>query len=35
LIEEALRRGKGNQSVAAQMLGISRQGLNKYLKGKR
>ncbi len=32
LIEEAMRRTKSNQSVAAQLLGISRQGLNKYLK---
>ena len=34
LIEEAVRRSKGNQSVAAQLLGISRQGLNKYLKNR-
>ncbi len=32
LIEEALRRTDGNQSVAAQLLGISRQALNKHLK---
>ena len=28
LIEEALSRSMGNQSIAADMLGISRQGLN-------
>lgn len=32
LIREAMRRANGNQSVAAQILGITRQGLNKYLK---
>lgn len=32
LIEEAMRRAKGNQSLAAQMLGISRQALNSRLK---
>jgi DNA-binding NtrC family response regulator len=34
LIEEAIRRAQGNQSVAAQLLGITRQGLNKYLRSK-
>ena len=33
LIEEAMHRAKGNQSVAAQLLGITRQGLSKHLKG--
>ena len=32
LIEEALRRADGNQAIAAEMLGISRQALNKRLK---
>jgi DNA-binding NtrC family response regulator len=32
LFEEALRRAGGNQSVAAQLLGISRQGVYKYLR---
>lgn len=32
LIQEALIRSKGNQSIAAKMLGISRQTLNKKLK---
>jgi DNA-binding NtrC family response regulator len=32
LIEEALRRAEGNQAIAAEMLGISRQALNKRLK---
>lgn len=32
LIEEALRRAEGNQAIAADMLGISRQALNKRLK---
>ena len=31
LIEEALRRSNGNQSIAALSLGISRQALNKRL----
>ncbi len=31
LIEEALKRAKGNQSITASMLGISRQALNKRL----
>lgn len=31
LIDEALKRGKGNQSITASMLGISRQALNKRL----
>lgn len=32
LIKEALRRSKGNQGIAATMLGITRQALNKRLK---
>jgi DNA-binding NtrC family response regulator len=32
LIDEALRRAGGTQSVAAMMLGITRQALNKRLK---
>lgn len=32
LIHEALRRAGGNQSVAAEMLGITRSGLNKAMK---
>jgi DNA-binding protein Fis len=32
LIEEAMQRADGNQSIAALMLGISRQALNKRLK---
>ncbi|MGC8937985.1 MAG: helix-turn-helix domain-containing protein, partial [Thermodesulfovibrio sp.] len=31
LINEALRRAKGNQGIAASMLGITRQALNKRL----
>jgi DNA-binding NtrC family response regulator len=31
VIQEALRRGQGKQSVAAQMLGMTRQALNKRL----
>ena len=31
LIEEALRRAQNNQSVAAQLLGITRQALNKHM----
>jgi transcriptional regulator with PAS, ATPase and Fis domain len=31
VIEEALKRSKGNQSIAALSLGISRQALNKRL----
>jgi DNA-binding NtrC family response regulator len=33
LVSEALKRAKGNQAIAAQMLGITRQALNKRLKG--
>ncbi len=29
LVEEALRRAGGNQSIAASMLGITRQAMNK------
>ncbi len=32
LIKEALRRSKGNQGIAASMLGITRQALNKRLR---
>lgn len=35
LIDEALRRAKGNQSHAARLLGISPQALSKRLKGAR
>ena len=31
LIEEALRRSGGNQSVAAQMIGVSRQAVSKFV----
>lgn len=34
LVEEALKRAKGNQTIAAKMLGISRQALGKRLKTK-
>ena len=34
LIAEALRRSEGNQSIAARLLGISRQALNRRLKAK-
>ncbi|MCP4575270.1 MAG: sigma-54-dependent Fis family transcriptional regulator [Deltaproteobacteria bacterium] len=34
LIAEALRRSKGNQSIAARLLGISRQALNRRMKAK-
>jgi DNA-binding NtrC family response regulator len=33
LISEAMKRAKGNQAIAAQLLGITRQALNKRLKG--
>jgi DNA-binding NtrC family response regulator len=32
LISEAMKRAKGNQAIAAQLLGITRQALNKRLK---
>ena len=32
LVDEAMQRAEGNQSVAAMNLGISRQALNKRLK---
>ena len=32
LVDEALKRSAGNQSVAARLLGISRQALNKRLR---
>jgi DNA-binding NtrC family response regulator len=35
LIREAMRRTKGNQGIAADLLGISRTALNKRLKGSR
>ena len=31
MIEEALKRADGNQTIAAQLLGISRQALNNRL----
>ncbi len=34
LVEEALKRAKGNQSIAARMLGITRQALGKRIKNK-
>jgi DNA-binding NtrC family response regulator len=34
LVDEAMKRANGNQSVAAKMLGISQQALSKRLKGK-
>ena len=34
LLQEALRRADGNQSLAAKMLGMNRQTLNKRLKPK-
>jgi len=33
LVEEAMKRTKGNQSIAAKLLGISQPALNKRLKG--
>ncbi len=35
LVKEALKRAQGNQSIAAQMLGVTRQALNKRLKMKK
>jgi DNA-binding NtrC family response regulator len=35
LIEEALRRAQGNQSIAASLLGMSHQAINKWLQRKR
>jgi DNA-binding NtrC family response regulator len=32
LVEEAMRRAGGNQSIAANLLGITRQALNQRLK---
>ena len=32
LVQEALRRGEGNQSIAARLLGISQSALSKWLK---
>jgi DNA-binding protein Fis len=32
LISEAMKRASGNQAIAAQLLGITRQALNKRLK---
>ncbi len=32
LVKEAMRRAKGNQSLAASLLGISQQAVNKRLK---
>ena len=34
LIAEALRRSEGNQSIAARLLGISRQALNRRLRNR-
>jgi len=34
LVDEAMKRSNGNQSVAAKLLGISQQALSKRLKGK-
>jgi DNA-binding NtrC family response regulator len=34
LVDEALRRSRGNQAMAASWLGITRQGLNKRLRGR-
>lgn len=34
LIAEAMKRSKGNQNIAAQLLGITRQALNRRLKNK-
>ena len=34
LIADALKRAEGNQGIAASMLGISRQALNRRLKNK-
>ncbi len=34
LIEEALRRTGNNQSLAAQLIGVSRQAINKYLQSR-
>lgn len=33
LLDEALHRTNGNQSAAAQLIGITRQAVSKYLKG--
>ena len=35
LIEEALRRTNGNQTMAADLLGITRQTINRYLRNKK
>jgi DNA-binding NtrC family response regulator len=35
LVEEALRRAEGNQSIAARLLGISQSALSKWLKASR
>jgi DNA-binding NtrC family response regulator len=35
LVEEALRRAEGNQSIAARLLGISASALSKWLKSKK
>jgi DNA-binding protein Fis len=32
LVDEALKRSKGNQGIAAAMLGVTRQALNQRLK---
>jgi DNA-binding protein Fis len=35
LIDEALQRSQGNQSIAAQLLGLSQQALSKRLSRKK
>ncbi len=32
LIEEALRRGEGNQSTAAKLIGVAQSTISRYLK---
>jgi DNA-binding NtrC family response regulator len=34
LVDEAMKRSEGNQSIAARMLGVSHQALSKRLKSK-
>jgi DNA-binding NtrC family response regulator len=35
VIEEALKRAEGNQTIAAELLGVSRRALNNRLRRKR
>jgi predicted XRE-type DNA-binding protein len=35
LVDEALRRAEGSQSVAARLLGISQSAVSRWLKGRR